>query len=185
MTEEYGIKIVERNGLRLYELPFQTIRICKAAISNNALAIRYVDNPTPSLYRLALKKDWRSMAYMKEAIFTDALYEYALKVNLDCIQYMKKFQTPELCLDAVSKNPTLLKHVRSDIKTSDFYINLVSRNSRTFYAIPKEEQTEEICWAALDNSDIKTLIFRNIRKDLLVKLQDAIISKYNYLKEII
>jgi hypothetical protein len=143
-SERVGdLERVTKDGLTLKSVPYQTPKICLAAVQQNGMALRFVKEQTPEICLAAVRQNGIALQYVPV-----------------------QNQTPELCLAAVKQNGLALEYAglygiyrnRSIIgklydriyhdkpTENDIYLAAVQQNGN---AIHWTNQTPELCLAAV------------------------------------
>ena len=133
---------VQQNGLNLKYVREQTEEICEMALKQNFHALRYVINQTPKLCKSAIEENGCYLKYVKNQ--TPELCKLAVEQNGYAIKYVGN-QTLELCKLALQQNGCNIKNIF--IQRPELCKLAVEQNGLALEYIMK--QTLELCKLAV------------------------------------
>ena len=121
----------------------QTEELCRLAVQQNGLALKYVKNQTEEICKLAVQQNVYALEYVKieqtEEICKLAVQEYGY-----VLQFVKE-QTEEICKLAVQEYGYVLQFVKE--QTEEICKLAVQQNGNALQYVKK--QTEKICKLAV------------------------------------
>jgi len=209
-TYELCYEAVKKVGILIQFVPtnMHDKQLCVAAVTNDGLALKYIENQTKEICMLALKNKPISYKHIKNR--TNELYEYLLE--LDCtfikeIQYyikddedfldkmqlycvrkngllLKYLINPsyEMCLDAIKDNIEALEYIPNNLLTDNLLKYALSLNGLALKCV--KQQTEIMCINAVNNNAMAIKYVDNefLTEELCIT---AIKSNYKAFGEII
>jgi len=148
---------VQQNCLALKYVKNQTNEICKLAVQQCGYALPYVKNQTDEICILAVQQYGYALPYVKNQ--TEEICKLAVQQNGCALQYVKN-QTDEICKLAVQQNGYALPYVKN--QTEEICKLAVQQNIHALQYV--KNQTEEICKLAVQQNE-SSLIY--IKKNKL------------------
>ena len=164
--EELCLAAVQTDGLALRHVRRQTPEICLAAVLEDGEALEFVQEQTPALCRAAVMQNGLALRFVKKQ--NDDICELALKQNPDALAYVQHMTKnllylavfsptgtsflpegvpPDLFLDREASARTAL--ARIEHPTQDQCLRAVTADPDALELLSEEEQTEEVCLAAV------------------------------------
>ena len=109
----YSIKDLHENGMLLRKFPKkeQTTELCKIAIEQNPLALKYASAKclTAEICQDAMEKDVQVFAYLPKKYMTEKMCWLAIEKKPEFIEFVPdRLKTGDLCRFAIDKTPNLL-----------------------------------------------------------------------------
>jgi len=126
----------------------QTEELCKLAVENNLLTLRYIREPTEAIYLHAIEHHGgKTLTYIDNQ--TDYICRIAIDRDVYAMQYID-IQTDELCRYAIEKNYEALKHIKNHTKELCRYAIEIDYRALKYVKL----QTDDICEYAISiNAD--------------------------------
>jgi hypothetical protein len=177
-NEKYWLKIVEKNPSALRHMPKQSEKICKVAIKKdyrslewvngkfrtlkmykfavgvNGNALRYVYRKKDDICQLAVRTNPEAIKYINECFLTEKICITAVEKDPMMLQYVKKYQTPQMCLRAVKKDGRALKYVLKRLRLPKICYHAVKNYGHSLIDVPKGYVTYELCKLAVMNKGL-------------------------------
>ena len=146
MSNEFWLKIAEKDYKGLQYVKKPTNEICFSAIQKNYSALQYIKEQTDKMCIFAVQKNYNALQYVKEQ--TNEICIEAVKNNGCALQYVEKhLKTKEMCIEAVKNNGRALQHVEKHLQTEEMCFNAVAWCGKNLNYV--DDQTEEICMTAI------------------------------------
>lgn len=143
-TEEMCMEAVTRNGLALFYVEDKTPDVCQAAVLENPHALNFVDSPPPELCMLAVSEDGLCIQFVENK--TLEMCMIAVKQNGGAFKFIpEEFRTPELYLEVVRNDPTMLREIEN--QTEELCLEAIKVNPEVIAYV--KNQTSNIIKAAM------------------------------------
>jgi hypothetical protein len=108
------------------------------------------ENPTYEHCLREVRRDWRMLQYVPEALKTPEICLAAVTRYGDALQFVPvALRTPELCLDAVTRDGDALQYVPEALKTPELCLAAVTEYGSALRYVPEALKTPELCLAAV------------------------------------
>ena len=185
---DWNIKDCSVMGSSLRFIAEQTPELCLEAVKQNGAALAHVNAQTPELCLEAVKQNGAALAHVKTQ--TPELCLEAVKQNGGALKFVKE-QTREICLAAIQQNTYAHFFVRISIpslsfegrmahfgkaRTKEFWLNEVSYHGLALQFVDAENQTPEICLAAVKQNG---LALKYVEKQTHEICLEALKQNYN------
>lgn len=138
------------NGKELLETD-QSIAACLKAVKEDYRAIRLIDNQADDICIAALNNSWLAIQHIKNK--SDRVCKHAIDTDLRALQYIEspskdvKFHAIDSTFNITAYSVIMLsRSITSDV---DCLKKILERNPELLKEIKKDDQTEDICIAAI------------------------------------
>jgi hypothetical protein len=141
---------IQKNGEFIRFLDEQTEEICKLAVKVNPDALYYVKEQfqTDEICKLAIEQSYCTLNFVNNQ--TEEICKFAITKSAFAIKYVKEqFYTEEICKLAVSKNGLVIEFIKDEFKTDEICKLAVKQNGLSMKFIKDEFKTDEICKLAV------------------------------------
>lgn len=146
-TIELSLAAVKQNGLAIKFIQNQTREICEAAVNQNPLALQFIENQTNELCMMAVKKNGLALKYV-EIMESDIAYT-AVKQNYDSLKYAYIF-SPTFIGMIIPTFGLALEFVPAQYQTNQLCMTAVKNNGMALEFV--HEKTAEIVAEALKSN---------------------------------
>lgn len=137
------VEMIKSNPCNLKDIENQTEQLCITAVKLNGNALKYVKVQTPDIVKYAVETTGTAIKYVLPELITLELCINAIEKNAWAFEYLTDYQTPELCMMAVLKEPLNIRFVKE--LTGVLCEKAVELNGFALKFIPKELQSEKMC----------------------------------------
>jgi len=151
------------SDLTLDKLPPEciTAEMAMTVVSDCPWELEHVPDAviTEDMCRLACGVSACAYAYVPARFRTSAVLELAATQHNNWLLLLEPdfHQTAEFCMQAVTKNPRALRHVKNEFRTPELLLEAVKAHSSSIGSIPRSKHTEELVNAALDKDPCDAL----------------------------
>jgi len=145
MSYIFWANILLKDYRALEYIKKQTEEICKMALKKNWKALKYVKESfqTEELCKLAIRQNYYAMYFVHPNLLTPELKCFAFNQKIPSIQSIGKDQTDEMCIEAIKFNWREIQHVRN--QTKEICLSAIRKNAKALRYINMKYQTEEVC----------------------------------------
>jgi hypothetical protein len=164
-TEEMCRFAVLQNGMALKYMIKQTDEIAKLAVQQNADALKHVQKKTEEICKLAILSNVKAIKYIPYKKLSTELCKLAVLSNVEAIKYFpSEFQTQEICnIVAQTNRVQLIELIDKKYQNSEMYVDAIKRDGYALLFVRKDLQTEELCKLAVQQNGY---VLQYVRDDL-------------------
>lgn len=165
--------MVSKYGNNIKYIDNQTDELCKLAIEQNPKSFIFIKDKTPKICMMAVKKDGLLLQFINEQNIQLCLE--AVKQNGLSLKYVKE-QNLYICLQAVSKNGLALQYVKE--QTPGMCLDAVTQNGLALQYV--KEQTCDLCLEAVKPNGLALKFVKEQTPNIISEAitQNSLTKKY-------